>query len=196
MPITDPARLPGAFLFLTIKTPGGNFAGVAYDENITKGTKLKDLRDRYLGGSGSNLPYMERFAPLPTDNTLVWQGQNLVSYGGIFGGPDPKSPHPLKRSPVSLPWPYAETDNHPIRHGVYVSYWNFPSGGKGIHTSSISRHFNKGSEVPYVTLFTGSKANLVPINSLLIRQVVTDVYVDWYATFEGDLGWSTETIPS
>jgi hypothetical protein len=81
MVITNAAKLPGAFLFLTIKTPKGDFAGVAYDESITKSTKLKELQERYLKGSGPNLPYTERFAALPLDGTLVWQGKDLVSYG-------------------------------------------------------------------------------------------------------------------
>jgi hypothetical protein len=100
--------------------------------------------------------------------------------GGIFGGPDPASPHPKKRTAISPVWPYSAVENSPIKHGVYVSYWNFPSGARGIHTSSISRHFNKGSEVPYMRLWKGNGANLVPASAILIRQVVTDVYVDWY----------------
>jgi hypothetical protein len=129
---------------------------------------------------------------------MVWittssQSNSPDNYlGGIFGGPDPKAPAPLKRSTVSLTWPYAEIDKHPIRHGVYVSYWNFSSGGKGIHTSSTSIHFSRGSEVPYMNLFQGSTINLVPDNATLIKQIVTDVYIDWYATFEGDLGWKEE----
>jgi hypothetical protein len=81
MTISNAAKLPGAFLFLTVKTPSGNFASVAYDENIQKGTKLKDLRQKYLADGGVNLPYNERFAVLPADGSKVWEGANLTSYG-------------------------------------------------------------------------------------------------------------------
>ena len=167
MSITDAAKLPGAFLFLTFTTATDSFAAVAYDENIKKGMKLGDLRNQYFKDYGVKLPYMEKFASLPKDVTSVWQGQNLVSYGvyyriissqcnslnsytgSIFGGPDPKphdpklvtdpTPKPvtgpdskpatgpdpnlahLHRISISDPWPYANTDKHPIRHGVYVS---------------------------------------------------------------------------
>jgi len=81
MPIVNPARLPGAFLFFTIKTAqGASFAGVAYDENITKTTKLQDLQQRYLAGGGAKLPYMERFTPI-TEGTSPWQGKDNVTYG-------------------------------------------------------------------------------------------------------------------
>jgi hypothetical protein len=43
-----------------------------------------------------------------------------------------------------------------------------------------------------MNLFQGSTINLVPDNATLIKQIVTDVYIDWYATFEGDLGWKEE----
>ncbi|KAI9866069.1 MAG: hypothetical protein M1813_001630 [Trichoglossum hirsutum] len=81
MPITNPAQLPEAFLFFTIKLlDNGGFAIVAYGESVTEGTKLKELQGRYLSRGGASLPYMEKFAPPPTDGTLVWQSQNLVSY--------------------------------------------------------------------------------------------------------------------
>jgi hypothetical protein len=47
----------GAFLFFTIKLPdNSSFAAVAYDKNITKGTKLKELQNRYLSGGGVSSP--------------------------------------------------------------------------------------------------------------------------------------------
>jgi hypothetical protein len=82
MPIDNPAKLPGAFLFFTIKTAQNtSFAGVAYDESITKGTTLQQLQQRYLSSNATNLPYMERFAQIPTDGTSVWQGKDNVTYG-------------------------------------------------------------------------------------------------------------------
>ena len=74
--ITDAANLPGAFLFLTVKgTPQGDFAMVAYDPEIAKDTKLKDLKGKYVDG----FPYMERFAPYTSDK--IWEGKDRVSYG-------------------------------------------------------------------------------------------------------------------
>jgi hypothetical protein len=82
MSITNAAKLPGAFLFFTIKTASGaTFAAVAFDENIAKGTTLQSLQAKYLGSGGANLPYMERFADMPTDGTSAWQGKEAISYG-------------------------------------------------------------------------------------------------------------------
>jgi hypothetical protein len=84
MPITidNPAKLPGAFLFFTIKTASGSsFAGVAYDEKITKTTKLQELQQSYLSSGGAKLPYMERFTQVATDGTSPWQGKDNVTYG-------------------------------------------------------------------------------------------------------------------
>ena len=87
----NPAQLPGAFLFFTIKTPAKgtgaaavgstSFAYVAYDPNIDKNTKLKDLQARYLSDSGANLPYMERFSQISTTSASAWQGKESVTYG-------------------------------------------------------------------------------------------------------------------
>ena len=46
--------------------------------------------------------------------------------------------------------------------------------------------------VPYMNLFPGNAKNLVPDNARLLT--VKKVYVNWYATFDGDLGWSTDVI--
>ena len=81
MPITNPAALPGAFLFFRITAAGGStFAGVAYDENINEKTTLVELQKKYLLGAGANLPYMERFAEIK-DGVNPWQGKNQVTYG-------------------------------------------------------------------------------------------------------------------
>ena len=222
MAITDPARLPGAFLFFTIKTPTGSFASVAYDEKITKTTKLQDLQQRYLSGNGAKLPYMERFAPITSEGVSTWQGKDNVTYGkyssqilrlrslrtnafakgGVFGGPDPATtgtsttePPKLYRSAISPKWPYSQVEDSPVRNGVYVSYWNFATGSsKGMHTSSVSRHFAKGAEVPYMWLYPGNSTNLVPKDAPFVQAVVSEVYLNWYATLDGDLKWNQETI--
>jgi hypothetical protein len=74
--INNPAQLPGAFLFLSIKTKTGEkIATVAYDENIQPKTKLADIRNKYLKA----LPYNERFGLY--DSAKIWEGDGMTSYG-------------------------------------------------------------------------------------------------------------------
>ena len=82
MPITNPARLPGAFLFFTLKTPQGlKFAGLAYDEKIDSTTKLQELQKKYFSNNGINLPYMERFTEITEADGSGWQGKSGTTYG-------------------------------------------------------------------------------------------------------------------
>ena len=122
----------------------------------------------------------------------------LIVEGGVFGGMDSK-----QRVELSEAWPYVndvtikgQKVQNPIKNGVYISYWNFGGNTKGIHTSSITDHFHREAVVPYMNLWPGpggDRRNLVP-NSAIIKRTVSGLYLDWYATFEGDFGWSTSSF--
>lgn len=197
-------------MFLTVRgTQQGDFAMVCYDPDIKKGTKLKDLKAKYIDG----FPYMERFAPVKSTSEKVWEGKDRVCYGkqflgfvanlpvltvylgGVFGGPDPKDQKYLKRSPLSDPWPFTDAGN-PIHHGVYISYWWYPNveNGRGMHTSSIHKPFQKGSEVPYMYLYKGNPNSLISAKSKLFENKATSITIDYYSTFEGDLDWEKEAL--
>ena len=82
--ITNAEKLPGAFLFFTVKPRNGSaFAGVAYDATISKGQDLREIVKRYLEGNGDHIPYMEKFADLGEELTeqTVWHGTSEISYG-------------------------------------------------------------------------------------------------------------------
>jgi hypothetical protein len=159
-----------------------------------------------------------------SEGTKIWKGDNSVYYGetisqtfhqwtldykgggeymlicpaGIFGGPDPvstdKTPSERHRVKFSSPWPWAGAKStSPIRDGVYVSFW-YTKEAKAMHTSSISKHLDKNSQVPYMHLKPGQPDfNLVGKDLDFLRETVTGVYLDWYATLEkGDFRWDTE----
>ncbi len=45
-------------------------------------------------------------------------------------------------------------------------------------------------------LYPGSTADLVPSTATFFKKQLGSVYLDWYANFDGDLGWSKESIPA
>ncbi len=120
-------------------------------------------------------------------NLLLLTPLLTFDLGGIFG---------QNQSVGSPEWPYAK--NNLLKNGVYLSYWNFPNNqGSGLHTSSISQHFDKSAVVPYMTLYEGSIQNLVPSNATILRRSYLSVTIDWYATYSdtiGNLNWNTEVI--
>ena len=63
-----------------------------------------------------------------------------------------------------------------------------------MHTSSIHKAFQKGSEVPYMYLYKGNPKSLISATSPLFVGKATSITIDYYATFLGDLGWEKETI--
>lgn len=88
MGVTDAAKLPGAFLFLKVTDTSDNiYYSLAYDETITPGMTLAQLRAKYLPEGGPKLPYNERFAgpfTAANDSQVVWDSAQDVSYGQIF----------------------------------------------------------------------------------------------------------------
>ncbi|KAI9692205.1 MAG: hypothetical protein M1822_006435 [Bathelium mastoideum] len=171
--ISNPAKLPGAFLFLTVKTaggaagPAGTHTSVAYDPTVIKGTTLEQLSKNY---TASELPYIETFGDVKS-----WDTSNKAFYSGIFGGPNG---HVSRYSPS---WSLGG----PIGNGVYITYWNLPGGSSGVHTSSILQPFQQPTPAPpQMQLYKGSTTNLV---SKAIKGAVTELTIDYYAT-HSDVG--------
>ncbi|KAF7526486.1 hypothetical protein G7054_g10769 [Neopestalotiopsis clavispora] len=184
-----PTSLPGAFLFFTYKLKSGEtFAGISYDPDVVETTKLKELVNDYFD---RGLPYTEKFTPIPApDGQPVWEEPNTsVSYGGIYGGADPKAPGKPSRIAWSSKWPWSR-DTDDLRNGVHMLYWNYKGDkNKGMCTSGALKSFKKENKIPFVGLFPGpgKAVNLVPSGS---SSVVTELYLDHYATkWNKSLGW-------
>lgn len=91
--IENASALPGAFLFMRIttppednatpKAPARSMAVVAYDPDITKATKLKEIQAKYNTGKISSFPYNERFGVNP-EGTSVWDSTEINTYGMLL----------------------------------------------------------------------------------------------------------------
>ncbi len=80
-PQTNASKVTGAFLFLRIISPQAKFAVIAYDSSIKKGSKLVDLKKKWMDGGGAGLPYHEKFATMATATDPVWESASAISYG-------------------------------------------------------------------------------------------------------------------